>query len=199
MEKSMLIMHNRNMTYEIPHRSKRAYDIRTWSTTWSDETMRRSKSQRSSRGNTGLRRCSRNFNFDDVHVEGAARIADAVAKYDCDRFVHVSSYNADKDSPSAFFRTKAQGEEVVRSIFPETTIVRPAPMFGWEDRLLNRFAGERSIWASNHLRELLRPVHVSCSISMATPNYTGLTMIGNRRWSCPRSHAPGRQHRAADI
>lgn len=113
------------------------------------------------KGNSDLRPCYRNFTFDDVHVEGAARIAEAVAKYDVDRFVHVSSHNADKDSPSAFFRTKGQGEEVVRNIFPETTIVRPAAMFGWEDRLLNRFAGERSIWASNRLRELLRPVHVS--------------------------------------
>lgn len=126
-----------------------------------DETTRQSESRTHSTRTTDLRSHHRNFNFDDVHVEGAARIAEAVAKYDCDRFVHVSSYNADKESPSKFFRTKAQGEEVVRSIFPETTIVRPAPMFGWEDRLLNRFAGERSIWASNRLRELLRPVHVS--------------------------------------
>jgi NADH dehydrogenase (ubiquinone) 1 alpha subcomplex subunit 9 len=48
----------------------------------------------------------RNFDFEDVHVEGAERIADAVAKYDVDRFVHVSSYNADPNSPSEFFRTK---------------------------------------------------------------------------------------------
>jgi NADH dehydrogenase (ubiquinone) 1 alpha subcomplex subunit 9 len=48
----------------------------------------------------------RNFDLEDVHVEGAERIAEAVAKYDVDRFIHVSSYNADKNSPSEFFRTK---------------------------------------------------------------------------------------------
>ena len=48
----------------------------------------------------------RNFDLEDVHVEGAERIAEAVAKYDVDRFIHVSSYNANKDSPSEFFRTK---------------------------------------------------------------------------------------------
>ena len=48
----------------------------------------------------------RNFSLEDVHVEGAERIAEAVAKYDVDRFVHMSSYNADKYSPSEFFRTK---------------------------------------------------------------------------------------------
>lgn len=48
----------------------------------------------------------RNFDLEDVHVEGAERIADAVAKYDVDRFIHVSSYNADPKSPSEFFSTK---------------------------------------------------------------------------------------------
>ncbi|KAF2664913.1 NAD(P)-binding protein [Microthyrium microscopicum] len=102
---------------------------------------------------------TKNFDLDDVHVWGASRIAEAVAKYDVDRFVHVSSHSASKDSPSVFYRTKAQGEEVVRSIFPETTIVRPAPMFGWEDRLLNRIAAPSSIFTSNHLQQKLRPVH----------------------------------------
>lgn len=49
---------------------------------------------------------TKNFSLYDVHVEGTERIAEAVAKYDVDRFIHVSSYNADKESPSEFFRTK---------------------------------------------------------------------------------------------
>ena len=48
----------------------------------------------------------RNFSLEDVHVEGAERIAEAVAKYDVDRFIHVSSYNADVASPSEFYATK---------------------------------------------------------------------------------------------
>lgn len=55
---------------------------------------------------------SRNFDLEDVHVEGTERIADAVAKYDVDRFIHVSSYNADLNSPSEFFRTKVCLTEV---------------------------------------------------------------------------------------
>ena len=43
---------------------------------------------------------TRNFSLHDVHVEGTSRIADAVAKYDVDRFVHVSSHSVSKDSPS---------------------------------------------------------------------------------------------------
>ena len=49
---------------------------------------------------------TKNFSLYDVHVEGTERIAEAVAKYDCDRFIQVSSYNADVNSPSEFFRTK---------------------------------------------------------------------------------------------
>lgn len=50
----------------------------------------------------------RNFSYTDVHVDGTERIAEAVAKYDVDRFIHVSSYNADKNSPSEFFKTKVR-------------------------------------------------------------------------------------------
>ncbi|KAH8590920.1 hypothetical protein B0O99DRAFT_633811 [Bisporella sp. PMI_857] len=102
---------------------------------------------------------TKNFDLEDVHVEGTERIADAVAKYDCDRFIQVSSYNASLDSPSEFFRTKARGEQVARSIFPETTIVRPAPLFGFEDRLLHRLAGVTNVLTSNHMQERYWPVH----------------------------------------
>lgn len=50
----------------------------------------------------------RNFDLEDVHIEGAERIAEAVAKYDVDRFIHVSSYNANPNSPSEFFSTKVR-------------------------------------------------------------------------------------------
>lgn len=103
---------------------------------------------------------TKNFDLEDVHVAGTERIAEAVAKYDIDRYVQVSSHSASLDSPSEFYRTKAQGEQVARSIFPETTIVRPAPMFGYEDRLLHRLAYPSNVLTSNYLQERIRPVHV---------------------------------------
>lgn len=102
---------------------------------------------------------TKNFDLEDVHIEGAERIADAVAKYDVDRFIHVSSYNADANSPSEFFKTKGKGEAVVKSIFPETTIVRPAPLFGFEDRLLHKLARVTNLFTSNHMNERFWPVH----------------------------------------
>lgn len=102
---------------------------------------------------------TRNFDLHDVHVEGTARIAEAVAKYDVDRYVHVSSYNADPASACEFFKTKGQGEQVARSIFPETTIVRPAPAYGAEDRLLNRLARAQNLFTTNGMQERFWPVH----------------------------------------
>lgn len=48
----------------------------------------------------------RNFSLDAVHVEGAARIAESAAKYDVDRLIHLSSYNADPASASEFYASK---------------------------------------------------------------------------------------------
>lgn len=103
---------------------------------------------------------TKNFSFEDVHVEGTERIVEAVAKYDVDRYIHVSSYNANVDSTSEFFATKGRGEKVAREIFPETTLVRPAPMFGFEDNLLLRLAGVYNLFTSNNMRERYWPVHV---------------------------------------
>ena len=59
---------------------------------------------------------------------------------------------------------QARGEEITRKIFPETTIVRPAPVFGFEDRLLHKLAGVSNLFMSNHLQQRFWPVHVSTVI-----------------------------------
>ncbi|KAI7330526.1 NADH-ubiquinone oxidoreductase 40 kDa subunit [Hortaea werneckii] len=104
---------------------------------------------------------TKNFDLEDVHVEGTSRISEAVAKYDIDRFIHVSSHSVHPESPSEYFRTKYQGEQLARSIFPETTIVRPAPMFGFEDRLLHRLASAKNVLTTNSMQERFWPVHVT--------------------------------------
>ena len=84
----------------------------------------------------------RNFDYNSVHVAGAERIARIAAENGVQRFVQVSHLNASPDSKSAFYKTKALGEDKVKEAFPNATIVRPAAMFGHEDRLLNSMAGE---------------------------------------------------------
>jgi len=103
---------------------------------------------------------TKNFTYEDVHIEGTERIVEAVAKYDVDRFVQVSCMNANPESTSKFYRTKALGEEAARKVFPETTIVRPAAIFGAEDRFLNNLASRKSIFTSYSNDKYIRPVHV---------------------------------------
>ncbi|KAH0489098.1 hypothetical protein TgHK011_010178 [Trichoderma gracile] len=102
---------------------------------------------------------TKNFTLEDVHVEGTERIAEAVAKYDVDRYIHVSSHNANPNSTSEFFATKGRGELVARSIFPETTIVRPAPIFGFEDNLLLKLASVLNLFTANNMQQKFWPVH----------------------------------------
>jgi NADH dehydrogenase len=78
--------------------------------------------------------------FDAVHREGAANVAQAARTAGVRRLVHISAIGADANSPSAYARSKGQGEEAVRAAFPEATILRPAVVFGPEDDFFNRFA-----------------------------------------------------------
>jgi dTDP-4-dehydrorhamnose reductase len=48
--------------------------------------------------------------------------------------------NADLNSPSKFYQTKAKGEEKVKAAFPNATIIRPGTLFGYEDKLLINMA-----------------------------------------------------------
>lgn len=77
--------------------------------------------------------------FNSVQVLGAKNIAEA-AKAANVPMTHLSSLAADVNSPSAYARTKGEGEKAVLSILPEAVILRPSIIFGHEDRFFNRFA-----------------------------------------------------------
>src|SRR4051812_1431339 len=79
--------------------------------------------------------------FQRVHAEGAGRVARLAAASGAERLVHISAIGADPASPSAYGRTKAEGEAAVRAAFPPSTILRPSIVFGPEDAFFNRFAG----------------------------------------------------------
>jgi NADH dehydrogenase len=78
--------------------------------------------------------------FDDVHVQGAANIAQAAAAAGITTLVHVSAIGADTESESAYARSKAEGEREMREAFPAATILRPSIVFGPEDGFFNKFA-----------------------------------------------------------
>lgn len=80
-------------------------------------------------------------NFQRYHVDGARTVAEAAAAARVEALVHVSAIGADAASPSAYGRSKGEGEAAVRAAFPNAAIVRPSIVFGREDQFVNRFAG----------------------------------------------------------
>ena len=83
-----------------------------------------------------------NFTLEQANVEGVRNVALAAKEAGCERFIHVSAMAASPDSKSAWARSKWAGEQAVKEIFPDATILRPGSMFGEEDRLLARIAGQ---------------------------------------------------------
>jgi uncharacterized protein YbjT (DUF2867 family) len=78
--------------------------------------------------------------FVDIQARGARAAAEAVQKAGITRFVHISAIGACRSSPSAYARSKAEGETAVREFVPQAIIFRPSIVFGPEDEFLNRFA-----------------------------------------------------------
>ena len=81
--------------------------------------------------------------FDDmvaVQADGARHVAAAAKSAGARALVHISAIGADSDSPSAYGRSKGDGEAAVRKAFPGAAILRPSILFGREDNFINRFA-----------------------------------------------------------
>jgi NADH dehydrogenase len=88
----------------------------------------------------GILRPGSGRSFEDIHVEGAGIVARVAKSAGVKRLVQISSIGADLESKSAYARSKAAGEAIVRTEFPGATILRPSIVFGPEDHFFNRFA-----------------------------------------------------------
>jgi NADH dehydrogenase len=81
--------------------------------------------------------------FERNHVELPRKIVDACRETGVKRLMHVSALKAAFDAPSAYLRSKAEGESQIhaaQAIGIQTTILRPSVIFGRDDRFLNLFA-----------------------------------------------------------
>jgi len=121
--------------------------------------------------------------FDAIHVRGAANVAASARSARADALVHISAIGADANSPSAYGRSKGEGEAAVRGAFPEATILRPSVVFGQEDGFLNRFAAMQAAPVVPVLRAAVKfqPVWVAdvaraiATAAMAPAAYRGKT------------------------
>lgn len=88
----------------------------------------------------GILAPSGNQSFEAVQAAGARVIAKAARQAGASRVIHVSAIGADRKSPAAYARTKAEGEAGMLEEFPDAIILRPSIVFGPEDAFFNRFA-----------------------------------------------------------
>lgn len=78
--------------------------------------------------------------FARAHVELPKKIVSACTATGVSRLLHMSALGADRDAPSMYLRSKADGEAAAcSSAAVGTTIFRPAVVFGEGDHFLNMF------------------------------------------------------------
>lgn len=78
--------------------------------------------------------------FARAHVELPAQVSAACRAAGVRRLLHMSSLNAAVDAPSAYLRSRGQGEAAVAASGLAWTVFRPSVIFGREDAFLNLFA-----------------------------------------------------------
>lgn len=78
--------------------------------------------------------------FTRAHSEIPAMIAKACVKAGIQSFIQISAAGIET-STSRYAKTKLAGEQAIRQIMPDVTILRPSIVFGPDDDFFNKFAG----------------------------------------------------------
>jgi len=109
---------------------------------------------------------SSNNSFHGAHAELTKNVVDACESLGIQRYLHMSSLNADaKNGSSEYLRTKGEAEEIVKgSKTLSWTIFQPSVIFGEQDSFFNRFAG---------LLNSLPVFPLACPDSRMAPVYVG--------------------------
>ncbi len=78
--------------------------------------------------------------FEFLQAEFPGILAQQARLAGVQRFIQMSALGVRLDHPALYARTKAAGEQAVKNIYPDATILRPSIVFGGEDNFYNQFA-----------------------------------------------------------
>ena len=81
-----------------------------------------------------------NGNFERAHVTLTANAIAACKSAGVSRYVHMSALGASEDGPSAYQKSKAKADALVRASGLDFTIFAPSVIFGRGDSFLTKFA-----------------------------------------------------------
>lgn len=91
----------------------------------------------------GILHESRRNSFTRIHVDLARRVAQACRTQGVPRLLHMSALQAAAEAPSAYLRSRADGEAAIKEAGQgalQITVFRPSVIFGRGDSFFNLFA-----------------------------------------------------------
>lgn len=85
--------------------------------------------------------------FKRVHVSAVANLVAAAAEARCDRAVHISALGVSERGETAYYRSKFEGEQILRASGLAWTILRPGTIHGRDGELMQMVKG----WATGRI------------------------------------------------
>jgi len=83
---------------------------------------------------------SKKNKFEYIHHHFPKLISIYCKELKIERFIHISSLGSDVNSTSKYSKSKAMGENAVLSENPNSTIIKPSLIYGFDDNFFNQFA-----------------------------------------------------------
>ena len=75
--------------------------------------------------------------FERIHVQGLRNLVEEAKRSDVKRFIHISALGTSDRPASEYFRTKWEGEQLLKNSGVDYVIFRPSLVFGPEDKFFN--------------------------------------------------------------
>lgn len=82
---------------------------------------------------------SKRVTFDKIHLEGTKNVIEEAQKAGVKKFVHMSALGVRENAAARYHKTKYQAEEYLKKSGLKYTILRPAVIFGPDDKSVNTF------------------------------------------------------------